>query len=797
MSKKLNIGQKAKVNVKWKVLPIDYSSEGEEIIRLKMAKKYGIPKDNISIEPQFIIKDENGEDSVATEGVVENIQDPLYQQSLFKPYLEEREITDYDFDKIIEIDNLINSKINYEIYDKHKRYTIKWIKWSNFMSYGPDNYLDFTDLKGLVLLTSEPANQGGKTTFCLDLFRFLLFGKVTSREDDWTLARAFNDFLPEATEVLVEGCISIDGQDYVIKRTLTRPALKRRTEKSKVTQKIEYYRLVNNDYVELLDYENIAENEAEQSGRETNKSIKEAIGNERDFDLMICVDSDNLKGLISLKDTDRGRLISRWIGLLPLEEKEKVAKDVYNHQVVPSLLSNKVTIEELTENVEELEATNKELNTALEKATATKKGSEEKLEKLQKERETLLESKQKIDNSLTKIDVTTLNTRIDQITESGKILRAKKTENEKALAEFGDVVYDENEYQQLIADDKANAIELTNISTEYRTLTSEIESLKKGEYCPTCGAKLKGVDNTAAIEKKNARLTEVVEIGKQLRAKSADFTKKKEEIEKKRADFSKKSKIELLIATQEVEISKLIAEYKEKTQILKDIEANKAAIEQNNKIDTLLNVNSGNITVEKNVISENERIIHSNTTMIENNEKSIKVLKEKIKAVEKEAVLIRSWKIYLDIIGKNGISKLVLRKVLPLINGELKRILNGVCDFEVEVRIDNDNSVAFYKIHDGVSAKLGSGSGLEQTMASLALRSVLSKISTFSKPSFVVFDEILGGVADENYDKAKLLYEKIVSDYQFILQITHLKAIADWHTSTLTVVKENNVSKIK
>jgi hypothetical protein len=73
----------------------------------------------------------------------------------------------------------------------------------------------------------------------------------------------------------------------------------------------------------------------------------------------------------------------------------------------------------------------------------------------------------------------------------------------------------------------------------------------------------------------------------------------------------------------------LLAEYKEKMQILKDIEANKTAIEQNNKIDALLNVNSSNISVEKGIISDNDRIIHSNTTTIETNDKSIKVLQEK------------------------------------------------------------------------------------------------------------------------------------------------------------------------
>ena len=42
---------------------------------------------------------------------------------------------------------------------------------------------------------------------------------------------------------VVEGCINIDGVDYVIKRTLSRPALDKRTSKSKTTQKVEYYKV--------------------------------------------------------------------------------------------------------------------------------------------------------------------------------------------------------------------------------------------------------------------------------------------------------------------------------------------------------------------------------------------------------------------------------------------------------------------------------------------------------------------------------------------------------------------------
>ena len=167
-----------------------------------------------------------------------------------------------------------------------------------------------------------------------------------------------------------------------------------------------------------------------------------------------------------------------------------------------------------------------------------------------------------------------------------------------------------------------------------------------------------------------------------------------------------------------------------------------------------------------------------------------------IKTIAEEEILVRNWKIYLEMVGKNGISKIVLRNALPLINGELYRMLNDICDFTVEVDIDDHNDVAFYLLHDGIKSNLASGSGFEQTVASLALRSVLGRISSFSKPSFIVFDEVLGGVSDENYDQVKTLFDKISKDYKTVLQISHLKQLTDWHKNFIVVKKENNISKI-
>ena len=311
------LGNKSKVTVEWHVQPVDYSREKADNIAHKLAKKYGIPAANITVEPKYYSRKENGEEAPLTNELIVNIQDPKFQQTMFVKYAEDNEIEDFDRDAINEIDNQVNTQVDYEVYEKFKKYEVKWIKWGNFLSYGEDNFMDFTKLHGLVHLKGEPANESGKSTLAYDLLHFLLFGKASSEKAD-VLAKLFNRYLPEATECFVEGCLNIGGQDYVIKRTITRPKLANRTDKSKVTQKINYYKLTNGVETELDDVDNMEG----ESGTETNKVIKEAIGNEKDFDMVISANADNLKSLISLKDTERGRLLSRWIGLLPLEEKD-------------------------------------------------------------------------------------------------------------------------------------------------------------------------------------------------------------------------------------------------------------------------------------------------------------------------------------------------------------------------------------------------------------------------------------------------------------------------------------------
>ena len=349
MTKKIDIGQKAKVKIQWNVAQSNYSRELENSMIALMAKKYGIPAKNIVVEPNYITANNSG---VLSSETVQSIHDPKFQQELMKQYIINNDIKDVDFEEIIKIDSQINSLIDYDAYDKGKRYTIKWVKWSNFLSYGPDNYFDFTTLNGLVLLNGEPANKSGKSTFAYDLLHFLLFGKTNTNKAK-NLGELFNNYLPEARTINVEGCINIDGEDFIIRRTLTRPAQGKKAKT--VTNKVEYYRLAEDGSEEILP----EDNKQEASTTATTKLIKEALGNESDFDLIISANAKDLDNIISLTETEKGRLLSRWIGLSIIEDKDIKAREKWNKEISVGRFSDMYNQVQLESDIENLTTENK------------------------------------------------------------------------------------------------------------------------------------------------------------------------------------------------------------------------------------------------------------------------------------------------------------------------------------------------------------------------------------------------------------------------------------------------------
>lgn len=785
----IQLGSEARINIHWKVSPFDFSKESMNSLISKTSKKYNIPKEHVRITPVFQTKDNDGNTISLTTDITSDIQDPVFQEKLFKDYLKLNNIDNCDFDVIKKIDSEINGKIDYKVYDKYRKFTIKWLKWSNFLSYGGDNVFDFRNLHGIVLLNGD--NQSGKTTFAIDLIHFLLFGKT---EKVPTQDKIFNKHLPEETKVEVEGCLNIEGEDYIIKRTLSRPSLDKRSARSKTTQKVEYYKIVGSDKEELTEY---IENQQEENSAQTNKKIKEAIGREDDFDLMMSITEANLDALIDKKDTERGRLLSRWIGLLPLEEKDALAREHFNQSIKPYLVSNQYNSEDIKNEIGAYNVSIKQSLQSIKDYQKLNDKVEEELKNYEQMGKVLLSSKEKIDDNLLKIDITTLNASIDRITNEGKTKAAEcKTVSEEINA-IGDIDFSVEEYDNLV--DRLNKLsgDKAKYAEQYKSLKHNIEHLQKSEYCPTCGRKLDGVDNSEKINELSENLKKVVANGQDTANRILEVSTQIEKEKTKREEYNKKNILLMKESALKMSIEKLRNKLKDLLQKRKDYLKNAEAIDKNNNLDIQIRNNEIIIADKRKAKENNLEWISQNKAKIEEFRERINERETILAKIKEETELVRNWKIYLDMVGKNGISKMVLRKTLPIINARLAQLLSDVCDFDVEVVINNKNDVSFNLIKDGVVSDLSSGSGFERTCASLALRFVLADISSISKANFTLLDEVLGRVAKDNIENIHKLFEKILGSYDFILHVCHLDEAKDWSKTQIYVSKTNNISHIK
>jgi DNA repair exonuclease SbcCD ATPase subunit len=221
-------------------------------------------------------------------------------------------------------------------------------------------------------------------------------------------------------------------------------------------------------------------------------------------------------------------------------------------------------------------------------------------------------------------------------------------------------------------------------------------------------------------------------------------------------------------------------------------------IQENQKIDSLL--------IKADVrLDELEHKRRTITNSITTNEGLIKSLEEKIEDAKKKIVTIKEeeekekiYKIYLELYGKNGISKIIMKTMMPLINSELQRLMEDSCYFKMEIRINDKNEVEFIMVDNGTGVEklMTSGSGYEKTISSLALRSVLTKICTLPSPNLVVLDEVFGKISPENLDMVYEFFVKIKDYFEKVFVISHTSVVSSWGDHVVKIKKENNLSKV-
>lgn len=765
------------IKVEWEDSPENFTKE-----RIKRVKEYFQNKYNtkdVKVIPKSLTN--NSTTKLKSLEVSDNIMDYQYQKKLVKEFIKENQI-DIDWTLIDRLDNKVNSEVdkNNQINTRFNKWVIKKIEFSNFLSFGDDNVIDFTDLDGITVIESNPRNFGGKSTISVDLIMFLFFNKTTKSK---TNAEVFNTFR-DCNQVKVKGYVEIDGDEYIIERLITRKLTK--SGDFNVKNELNFYKIENGELLNL----------SGEQRRETENIITSAIGTEEDFLLTILTTGYNLEELIESKPTARGMILTRFLGLDFLKQKEEICKMMYS-EWSKKLVSNTYNISQLTSENE----SNKEFISQSEESVRNLeiklKEYEDKLIELENRRDLLLQLRNNdVNEELFKINPENIQKEIDSI-----ILQQNKIkENIDTITVVEPTHYYSEEKHEVIKT-KINElnIKINTKSVELKGKEKLITELQNSTVCPTCKQSLKDVDHTEEIKNLNEN---VLILKKDIEDLNGEKTKKeteeltflnlKKEYETYEREKLRKEKYQLEYDQKELDITN-------KQNKITEYNNNKKKLDENKKIDEEITILKVKIETEKGNIKTTTNEISTTKNKIDNSKEKIKTNEELIKKIKLEEEFEKTFKIYLSIFGKNGISKTIMKNMIPLLNQELHRLMVDSCYFTLEVNINDKNELEFIMIDNEtrIVKSLNSGSGYEKTISSLAIRSVLTKISSLPKPNIVVMDEVFGKVADENLEMVGEFFKKIKDYFEHILVISHNTLIRNWSDNILMVKKEENISSIE
>jgi DNA repair exonuclease SbcCD ATPase subunit len=765
------------IKVTWQDTHENFTPEKISRIKSYFQKKYNTKY--VQIITKVITNDEDTK--LASLDISESISDYEYQKMLMKDFIKENKIT-IDVDLIDRLDNRVNEQLTKQNGGKIKysKWNIKKVEFSNFLSYGNDNMIDFTDLPGITVVESTPKNFGGKSTATVDLLMFLFFNKTTKTK---TNSEVFNRFT-DIDEVRVKGYINIDGDDFIIERTSNRK--KSKSGDYTITNKLDFSK-VNSD--------GTIENLTGEQRRETEEFIVMAIGDEEDFLSTILTTGYNLEELIESKPTARGQILTKFLGLETLKDKEDICKTIQS-EWSKKLVSNSHNLVDLESEITLFKESIDNNNDEIKRLSGELVSTEKRLKKLESRKdEVQLKRNNDIDQELIK-------TNPDQIKKDIGTLNVSK---QKALTEANSTNVKEPSKFYLEEDHQLVKDEMNGLIVEGRVNADVIKrnellvkQLEEGQICPTCNRALEDVDHTDEINKIKQLIESTNGIQTENRKKYDELTDKekvlsdlKKEYDEYERNKLKKTRYELESDQKQMDIDRLQLK-------LDNYDRNKQKLDENQKIDgELIGLKTQIDTANADIRQFNSSIEKLKATIVTLGEK-IKVNEELCDKIKKENVTQSIFKVYLSVFGKNGISKVILKNMIPLINQELYRLLVDSCHFILELNINDKNEVEFVMIdtETRVVKPLNSGSGYERTISSLALRSVLTKISSLPKPNIVVMDEVFGKIADENLEMVGEFFKKIKDYFDHIFVISHNSLIRNWSDNLVMVKKEENVSSI-
>ena len=717
------------------------------------------------------------------------------QDMLMSDYVKKMELDDDARESLRLLHKDVFKRCVQSVSAKSHQWRIRRLSFDNTFGYGDGNVIDFTALNGITGIFGK--NRSGKSsipgTLVYSLFNATDRGTlknihvINSRKN---YCRATVDF-------------SVGGERY----RADRQTVKRTSRKGAVSAptSLNLFKVDSNG-------DPIEDNTGEQR-RETEKGLRELVGSVEDFLMTSFASQGDMNAFIREGSTRRKAILTRFLDLQIFDDMLKIAKS---------------EMSELRGEMKSAPDRNwavliTEQDSLLDTLSEEKKEVEEELEELKGKRDDLrlqmaaLPSSEKYTKDQISNQVSQLNGlevklkgHRNKIVEVSNEMEAitKKLEKICTLREQFpiDELKSQLELQKALVSqqeslDSKLQLEVQNLENK-KKIAKKLEKVPCGDQFPKCPY-IKDAHKSAG-ELDDQKII-ISDIRKELRALKSNLKplvseSLNEKIDKYEQILSKEQGFKLEYSELKLElresessheqINTSIASGKDLLREMRlrsvDEEKDAEVVKMQNDLKKI-EKRISEIDAERLYLTEQSSVCRQNIVNLASEQERFGIVKSR-------------WETYstmIQAVDKKGIPLTILSLQLPQINSELRKILQGVVNFDItlEAEVDSNNMDIFIDYGDSRRI-IECGSGMEKMISSLALRVALINICNAPRSDVLIIDEGFGALDDKNIEACSRLLISLKKYFANILIISHVDAVKDIVDNVLDIQKVGKDARV-
>ena len=658
---------------------------------------------------------------------------------------------------------------------------INKLVFSNMLSYGTDNEIDFSKQNGIIGIMAP--NHYGKSAI-IDIILFLLFDKFTRGDRRDILNKSKVSFKGELY-------FSLDEQSFLIQRS---------GEKSK--NSISF----SNAFFKITDaHERIGGSER----GEVNAEISKYVGSYDNYVSTFFLLQDGSHNLIDMTQLERKNYLYQVLGIDHFNElydqvkdKDKELKGVikgYQKMIQDAELDKK---EELLFNYYVSYMDHSKTYDSLSLPTVADGESPAVI------RKEIAEVEQKKDAILARINSLSENIEVIDIDyptlleEQHNIMTELNCTKTKMNREY---IYDREEF---------------TLNTDVRPSALIKEELaqnpyRRGQYtfefsgsCSACGHNKKMLnftDNNELMEElekslRNESYHEFVRRDKEIDAHNLqvmnDTIETCYEMEQvKRLEKRLKAiRVELALYERVIAQQQILAHIDADKQIIKDLEERIIKLKEKEEKAVILQEER----IERDMVHKKMVFSKSQTEFflakINQVKHQIEQVQNVVDELAKEEKTADIYKHYLKMIHANGLPYQMLKKYLPLIETRANNILANIAPFTLSFIIKGANTIDIVINTNDNSYGLSLASGFEKFISGLMLRLSLSKIFAGIRPDMMIIDEGWSCMDGTNLSNIHSILTYLKTEFSHVLIISHLEQLKSEADSIISIMQKDGLS---